>query len=81
MELKTLSEILNRQIQDGIAMEYSIQGIASEVSRLTDQENGIAEVNPQVKSLMGTANILMQSINAQNVLIQQTIDAISQLVN
>lgn len=81
MELKTLSEILNRQIQDGIAMVYSIQAISAEVSRLTNQENGIAEVNPQVKSLMGTANILMQSINAQNVLIQQTIDQISALVS
>lgn len=81
MELKTLSEILNRQIQDGMQMAASVQGIASEVSRLTNQENGIAEINPQVKSLMGTANIIMQSINAQNVLIQQTIDQISALVN
>lgn len=81
MELKTLSEILNRQIQDGLSMIYAIQNVAADVSRLTDQENSIAEINPQVKALMGTANILMQSMNSQNVLIQQSIDAISQLVN
>lgn len=81
MELKTLSEILNRQIQDGLSMIYNIQNVAGDVSRLTNQENSIAEISPQVKALMGTANILMQSINSQNVLIQQSIDAISQLVN
>lgn len=81
MELKTLSEILNRQIQDGLSMIYTIQNVAADVSRLTNQENSIAEINPQVKALMATANILMQSMNSQNVLIQQSIDAISKLVN
>lgn len=81
MELKTLSEILSRQFQDSLTMLYSIQNVAVDLSRLTNQDNSIPEVNPQVKALMGTANIMMQSINSQNVLIQQTIDAIAQLVN
>lgn len=80
MELKTLSAIFFQQTQDSASMATSIQQLAFTVSQLSNQENIIAEVNPQVKALMGTAAILMQSINSQNVLIQQTIDSISQLV-
>ncbi len=80
MELKTLSAILSQQIQDSVNIGASIQQLAFTVSQLANQENSVAEVNPQVKALMGTASILMQSLNSQNVLVQQTIDAISGLV-
>ena len=80
MELKTLSAILTQQLQDAMNMVASLSGLAYNVSQLVNQENSIADINPQVKSLMGTANINMQSMVAQNVLVQQTIDAISQLV-
>ena len=81
MDLKTLSAILSQQIQDSVNMGASVQQLAYTVSQLVNQENSIAEVNPQVKALMGTASILMQSLNSQNVLVQQTIDAISQIVS
>ena len=81
MDLKTLSAILSQQVQDAVNMEVSIQQLAFTVSQLANQENSMAEVNPQVKALMGTASILMQSLNSQNVLVQQTIDAISQIVS
>lgn len=81
MDLKTLSAILSQQIQDSVNMGASVQQVAFTVSQLANQENSIAEVNPQVKALMGTASILMQSLNSQNVLVQQTIDAISQIVS
>lgn len=80
MDLKTLSAILSQQTQDSSNIIVSIQQLAFTVSQLANQENSTAEVNPQVKALMGTASILMQSINSQNVLVQQTIDAISSLV-
>ena len=80
MDLKTLSAILSQQTQDSSNIIASIQQLAFTVSQLANQENSIAEVNPQVKALMGTASILMQSLNSQNVLVQQTIDAISSLV-
>lgn len=80
MELKTLSAILSQQIQDSVNIGASIQQLAFTVSQLANQENSVAEVNPQVKALMGTASILMQSLNSQNVLVQQTIDAISGIV-
>ena len=81
MDLKTLSAILSQQIQDSVNMAASIQQLAFTVSQLANQENSTAEVNPQVKALMGTASILMQSLNSQNVLVQQTIDSISQIVS
>lgn len=81
MDLKTLSAILSQQIQDSVNMGASIQQLAFTVSQLVNQENSTAEVNPQVKALMGTASILMQSLNSQNVLVQQTIDSISQIVS
>lgn len=80
MDLKTLSAILSQQTQDSSNIIGSIQQLAFTVSQLVNQENSTAEVNPQVKALMGTASILMQSLNSQNVLVQQTIDAISSLV-
>lgn len=80
MDLKTLSAILSQQTQDSSNIIASIQQLAFTVSQLANQENSMAEVNPQVKALMGTASILMQSLNSQNVLVQQTIDAISSLV-
>lgn len=81
MDLKTLSAILSQQIQDSVNMGASVQQLAFTVSQLANQENSMAEVNPQVKALMGTASILMQSLNSQNVLVQQTIDSISQIVS
>lgn len=81
MDLKTLSAILSQQIQDSVNIGASLQQLAFTVSQLVNQENSIAEVNPQVRALMGTASILMQSYNSQNVLIQQTIDSISQIVS
>lgn len=81
MDLKTLSAILSQQIQDSVNMGVSIQQLAFTVSQLANQENSIADVDPQVKALMGTATILMQSLNSQNVLVQQTIDSISQIVS
>ena len=80
MDLKTLSAILSQQAQDSSNIIASIQQLAFTVSQLANQENSMAEVNPQVKALMGTASIFMQSLNSQNVLVQQTIDAISALV-
>lgn len=80
MDLKTQSAILSQQIQDSVNIGASIQQLAFTVSQLANQENSTAEVNPQVKALMGTTSILMQSLNSQNVLVQQTIDAISSLV-
>ena len=80
MDLITLSAILSQQVQDSVNIDVSIQQLAFTVSQLANQENSMAEVNPQVKALMGTASILMQSLNSQNVLVQQTIDAISSLV-
>lgn len=81
MDLKTLSAILSQQIQDSVNIGVSIQQLAFTVSQLANQENSVAEVYPQVKALMGTASIFMQSFNSQNVLVQQTIDAISQIVS
>lgn len=81
MDLKTLSAILSQQIQDSVNIGASIQQLAFTVSQLANQENSMAEVNPQVKALMGTASIYMQSLNSQNVLVQQTIDSISKIVS
>lgn len=81
MDLKTLSAILSQQIQDSVSIGGFIQQLAFTVSQLANQENSIAEVNPQVKALMGTASIYMQSLNSQNVLVQQTIDSISKIVS
>ena len=81
MDLKTLSAILSQQIQDFVNIGASIQQLAFTVSQLVNQENSTVEVNPQVKALMGTASIFMQSLNSQNVLVQQTIDSISQIVS
>ena len=80
MDLVTLSAILSQQTQDSSNIVLSLQQLAFSVSQLANQENSVPEINPQVKSLMGTASILMQSLNSQNVLVQQTIDAISALV-
>ena len=81
MDLKTLSAILSQQIQDSVNIGASIQQLAFTVSQLANQENSMAEVNPQIKALMGTASIYMQSLNSQNVLVQQTIDSISKIVS
>ena len=81
MDLKTLSAILSQQIQDSVNIGASIQQLAFTVSQLANQENSMAEVNPKVKALMGTASIYMQSLNSQNVLVQQTIDSISKIVS
>lgn len=81
MDLKTLSAILSQQMQDSVSIAASLQQLSYTVSQLANQENSIADVNPQVKALMGTASILMQSLNSQNVLVQQTIDKISQIVS
>lgn len=80
MDLKTLSAILTQQAQNSMDINSSIQSIAYMVSQLANQEDSIVEVNPQVKSYMGTANIYVTGIYSQLTLLQQTIDAISKLV-
>lgn len=80
MDLKTLSAILSQQIQDSVNIGTSVQQLAFTVSQLVNQENGIADIDSQVKALMGTATIYMQSYNSQNVLVQQTIDEIAKAV-
>lgn len=79
-DLKTLSAILSQQTQDSANATMAMQQLAFTVSQLANQETPVPEVNPQVKALMGTAAIQMTALNSQNVLIQQTIDAISKLV-
>lgn len=80
MDLKTLSAILSQQMQDSVNIGISIQQLAVTVSQLLDQENGIADINSQIKALMGTATIYMQSYTSQNILVQQTIDEIVKAV-
>lgn len=81
MNLETLSAILSQQVQDAVNIAATLQQLAFTLSQLANQENSIAQVNPQVKALMGTASIYMESLSSQGVLVQQTIDAISQLVS
>lgn len=80
MDLKTASAVLNQQMNDAMNMFQNMNVLSFTLSSLVNQENSIPDINAQVKALMGTANINMQSIVAQNILIQQTIDAISGLV-
>lgn len=80
MDLKTLSAILSQQIQDSVNIGVAVQQLAFIVSQLLNQENSIPDVDSQVKALMGTAAIYMQSYNSQNVLVQQTIDEIAKAV-
>lgn len=80
MDLKTASAVLTQQMSDVMNMIQTMSNLSYTLSSLVNQENSIPDINAQVKALMGTANINMQAIVAQNVLIQQTIDAISGLV-
>lgn len=81
MELKTNCDILIQQLEQSSSIVSSLQAIANAASELANQENGVADVTQQVKSLMASATIQMEAVRSQNVLVQQTIDKILSLVN
>ena len=81
MELKTLCAIFAEQLGESSLEVSQLISIAGRASQLVNQENSVADVNQQVKSLMASATIQMQALNSQNVLVQQTIDKILEIVN
>jgi len=79
MDVKTLTLIMIQQMQDTMGIVSQLQNEAYTAYNLADQENSAPEINPQIKSLMGTANILIASLNSQAILVQQTVDKLSEI--
>lgn len=80
MDLQTAVAILNQQAGQMMAIANVVQSQAYEASQLVSQENGIPSPEAQIKSLMASMTIQMTALNAQDVIVQQYIDKISEIL-
>lgn len=82
MDLKTAVSILVQQVEQLMTVTNTLQMQSSIVSQLADFENNsIPDPEAQIKSLMASMTIQMTALNAQDVIVQQAIDKISEIVN
>lgn len=80
MDLQTAVAILNQQVaqMSNIAGNLSMQ--AMQVSQLVNEQNSIPSPEAQIKSMMASMTIQMTALNAQDVIVQQYIDKISEIL-
>lgn len=80
MDLLTAVAILNQQVQQLMSVTQLVQVQASEASQLVNETNSIPNPEAQIKSLMASMSIQMTALNAQDVIVQQYIDKISEIL-
>lgn len=80
MDLQTAVAILNQQVQQLMAITNMVQQQASEASQLANQVNETPNPEAQIKSLMASMTIQMTALNAQDTIVQQYIDKISEIL-
>lgn len=79
--MENLLIVLSQQIQSCQNIAGMIQSLAYNAQEVIKQEMTEEDKKDQVKSLMASATIQMNSLNSQDILAQQTIDKILELVN
>lgn len=80
MDLQTAVAILYQQCQQMVNVANIVNGLAYNVSQLASQENSIPSPEAQIKSMMASMTIQMTALNAQDVIVQQYIDKISEIL-
>lgn len=80
MDLHTAVAILNQQAQEMMAVANVVLSQAGQASQLVNEQNSIPSPEAQIKSLMASMTIQMTALNAQDVIVQQYIDKISEIL-
>ena len=80
MDMQTAVAILNQQAGQMLGIATVVQSQAYEASQLVNEQNSIPSSEAQIKSLMASMTIQMTALNAQDVIVQQYIDKISEIL-
>lgn len=79
MDLNTAVAILVQQSNQLTNLVSQLNTLAFQSQELINQENSIPAINPQIHSLTASMSIVMTSVNAQDILVQQAIDKVAEL--
>lgn len=80
MDLQTAVAILNQQVSQVMNIAGSLSMQATQASQLVNESNSIPSPEAQIKSMMASMTIQMTALNAQDVIVQQYIDKISEIL-
>lgn len=79
MDLNTAIAVLVQQSTQLVSLVSQLNSLSYQSQELINQENSIPAVNPQIHSLTASMSIVMNSVNSQDILLQQAIDKVAEL--
>lgn len=79
MDLITAVTVLQQQLEQLNALVIQFQQLGYQTKNVLDVVNSVPEINPQIKSLAASMNIMITALNSQDVIVQATVDRISEL--
>lgn len=81
MTVITAAAILLEQCNQLSNVTNQINMISNQINNIANQENPPADINSRIKGLCASMNVQNDAEKSQCILLQQALDALSELVN